>query len=104
MKAIYITQHGAVEDLKVSDVPVPSIGPGEVLVTVAAAGMNPRDLASGRGKFAPSVLPRIVGCDSAGKIVEGPAELIGIEVWGSGGDLGVSRDGPNAEYVAIPRE
>ena len=104
MKAIYITQHGAVEDLKVSDVPVPSIGPGEVLVKVAAAGINPSDLVSIHGKFADSVLPRVVGRDFAGKIVEGPVELIGSEVWGTGGDLGVSRDGTNAEYVAIPRE
>src|SRR5580658_6316761 len=85
MKAIYIKQHGAVEDLKVGDVPVPSIRPGEVLVKVAAAGINPSDLASVRGKFADSVLPRIVGRDFAGKIVEGPAELLGTEVWGTGG-------------------
>jgi NADPH2:quinone reductase len=104
MKAIYIKQHGATEDLKVSDVPVPSIGPGEVLVKVAAAGINPSDLASVRGKFADSVLPRIVGRDFAGKIVEGPAELIGTEVWGTGGDLGVSLNGTNAEYLAIPLE
>jgi NADPH:quinone reductase len=35
--------------------------------------------------------------------VEGPADLIRAKVWGSGGDLGISRDGTHAEYVALPR-
>jgi NADPH2:quinone reductase len=71
-------------------------------VKVEASGINPSDIVSIEGRFAGSVLPRVVGRDFAGKVVEGPAELIGTEVWGTGGDLGVSRDGTHAEYVAIP--
>jgi NADPH2:quinone reductase len=102
MRAIYIQRHGQVADLKVSDVPAPSINAGEVLVQVEASGINPSDVASVQGRFPNSVLPRIVGRDFAGTVVEGPAELIGTEVWGTGGDLGISRDGTHAEYVAIP--
>lgn len=104
MKAIYIRQHGAVSDLKVSDVPVPEIKPGEVLVKVEAAGINPSDLAGVQGRFPHAVLPRIVGRDFAGEIVKGPAELAGAKVWGSGGDLGIDRDGTHAEYLALPRD
>lgn len=104
MRAIYIKQHGAVDALKVSEVPKPAIGAGDVLVRVEASGINPSDVASVEGKFAGSVLPRIVGRDFAGQVVEGPSDLIGEEVWGSGGDLGIFRDGTHAEYVAIPRK
>lgn len=37
-------------------------------------------------------------------MVEGPADLIGTEVWGTGGDLGISRDGTHAEYVSLPSQ
>lgn len=43
--------------------------------------------------FAGSVPPRMVARDLAGKVVDGPAEAIGAEAWGTGGDLGISRDG-----------
>ncbi len=105
MEAIYIQQHGAVADLKVSEVAKPLVsGDAEVLVKVEASGINPSDIVSVEGRFAGSVLPRIVGRDFAGTVVEGSAELIGTEVWGTGGDLGVSRDGTHAEYVVIPAQ
>ncbi len=104
MKALYIQQHGAIGDLKVSDVPRPAFKPGEVLVRVEAAGINPSDLLSVQGRFPHAVLPRIVGRDFAGTVVEGPANLVGRKVWGSGGDLGVDRDGTHAEYLVIPQQ
>jgi NADPH:quinone reductase len=104
MKALYIQQHGDIANLKVSDVPTPSIKSGEVLVKVEAAGINPSDLVSVQGKFPHAVLPRIVGRDFAGTVVQGPEELVGKKVWGTGGDLGIDRDGTHAEYLAIPRQ
>ena len=104
MKAVYIQQHGPVDDVKVSEIPVPSLRSGEVLVKIEAAGINPSDVGSIVGRFPDSVLPRVVGRDFSGTVVEGPAELVGAEVWGTGGDLGVSRDGTHAEYIALPRE
>jgi NADPH:quinone reductase len=104
MRALYISQHGPVADLKIDDVPVPTLNKkDEVLVAVEAAGINPSDVVSVEGKFPNAVLPRIVGRDFAGTVVEGPSELIGTRVWGSGGDLGVTRDGTHAEYIALPR-
>lgn len=104
MKAIYIQQQGDIADLKAVDRPVPSIGPGEVLVRVEAAGINPSDVAGVRGRFPHAVLPRIVGRDFAGTVVDGPADLVGSKVWGSGGDLGIDRDGTHAEFLSLPRE
>jgi NADPH:quinone reductase len=105
MQAIYIRQHGPIADLKVSEIPKPTPkGGDEVLVRVEASGINPSDLVSVEGRFPDSLLPRVVGRDFAGTVVEGPPELIGVKVWGSGGDLGVSRDGTHAEYVAITRQ
>ena len=104
MKAIYIEKHGSVGDLKVSEIPVPAIEPGEVLVRVEASGINPSDIVSVQGRFPGSVLPRVVGRDFAGKIVDGPADLLGTEVWGTGGDLGISRDGTHAEYLVVQRQ
>jgi len=103
MKAIYIEKHGPPDDLAVSEVPKPSLGPGEVLVRIEAAGINPSDVASVEGKFPNAVLPRIVGRDFAGTIAEGPPDLVGAKVWGSGGDLGVTRNGTHAQFLVIPR-
>lgn len=103
MKAIYIERHGSVADLKISEIPVPAPKTGEVLVKIEAAGINPSDVVSVEGHFDSSVLPRVVGRDFAGRIAEGPSDLVGRRVWGSGGDLGVTRDGTNAEYLVIPQ-
>lgn len=102
MKAVYIQEHGPIEDLRVIDRPEPQVHSGEVLVHVEAAGINPSDVASAEGRMPGAVLPRIIGRDFAGRIVSGPDELMGAEVWGTGGDLGITRDGTHAEYIAIP--
>ena len=102
MKAIYIDRHGAIGDVKAIDVPTPSIEDGGVLVKIESSGINPSDIASIEGKFPGSVLPRIVGRDFAGRVVGGPPSSLGTDVWGTGGDLGVSRNGTHADYVALP--
>jgi NADPH2:quinone reductase len=47
--------------------------------------------------------PRIPGRDFAGIVMGGAADLIGREVWGTGGDIGFTRDGSHAEYLLLPR-
>ena len=32
----------------------------------------------------------------------GPADLLGVNVWGTGGDIGFTRDGSHAEFIVIP--
>ncbi|KJY43909.1 alcohol dehydrogenase, partial [Streptomyces sp. NRRL S-444] len=43
MKAITYSAYGTSENLTLVDVPQPKVGPGEVLVRVKAAGVNPVD-------------------------------------------------------------
>ncbi|HEX4193878.1 MAG TPA: zinc-binding alcohol dehydrogenase family protein, partial [Stellaceae bacterium] len=45
---------------------------------------------------------RVPGRDYAGTVVHGPAEWIGAEVWGTGGEIGYSVDGSHAELLAVP--
>ena len=104
MKALHITAHGPPSALRPTDIPVPSRGSGEVLIQVEAAGVNPSDVVSVEGRFPQAVLPRVLGRDFAGRVVDGPAEVKDLAVWGSGGDLGVTRDGTHAEFLVLPRE
>jgi NADPH:quinone reductase-like Zn-dependent oxidoreductase len=72
-------------------------------VRIEAAAINPSDIANIRGSFPHTHLPRIIGRDFGGRVVQGPAHLLDREVWGSGGsDLGFTRDGTHAEYVTLP--
>jgi NADPH:quinone reductase len=49
-----------------------------------------------------TILPRVPGRDFSGVVVDGPQEWIGAEVWGTGGEMGVTRDGSHAELLTIP--
>jgi NADPH2:quinone reductase len=102
MQALRIDTHGPITALAPREVPTPTRGPGEVLIEVQAAAINPSDIVSAEGRFAKNVLPRTLGRDFAGRVIEGPAELVGVDVYGSGGDLGIRRDGAHAEFVVLP--
>ena len=104
MQALHIKEHGAHLQLRASEVAAPRPGPGEVLVSVEAAAVNPSDALSAEGRFPHARLPRTLGRDFAGRVVEGPPELVGAAVWGSGGDLGIGRDGTQAEFLVVPRD
>jgi NADPH:quinone reductase-like Zn-dependent oxidoreductase len=76
--------------------------PGQALVRVAAAGVNPSDVKAALGLMPQAVWPRTPGRDYAGTVVDGPAEWLGKQVWGSGGDLGITRDGSHAGWLLLP--
>ena len=78
MKAILVRAFGGPEVLQLSDVPDPSPGPGQILVRVHAAGVNPFDTYMRTGTYAikPPV-PYTPGSDGAGVI-----EAIGANVTG----------------------
>ena len=75
MKAIWVTKHGGPEVLQVSDVPEPAPGRGELLLRVAAAGVNPVDTYIRAGAYSISKLPYTPGFDAAGVV-----ESVGAEV------------------------
>ena len=76
-------------------------GPGDVIVEVRAAAVNPSDAKAAIGMMPYAVFPRTPGRDFAGIVVEGPAELVGREVFGSSGDLGIRRDGTHASHLVV---
>src|SRR5438552_15553517 len=76
----------------------------ELLIEVKAAAVNPSDVKAATGLMAYAVFPRTPGRDYAGVVVDGPADWIGREVFGSSGDLGIRRDGTHATHLAVERE
>lgn len=103
MRALQQTSRSGPQDLRlITDAPVPTPGPGEVLIRVTAAGVNFLDISMARGTFPGSPQPPyLAGFEAAGEIVavgEGVAGLqpgahvIGVAMGG----------GAFAEYLALP--
>lgn len=128
VKAVQLVAHGAPGQFRFTDLLDPRPGPGEVLVQVCACGVNRLDLWVEEGALPiPIGLPRIQGCEIAGRIA---ALGEGVTGWKEGdrvaiqsnvfcgqcefcarGDeslclngvmVGVQRDGGFAELVAVP--
>jgi len=100
MRALSQTSLDGPEGLRLVDMPVPTSRRGEVLIRVAAAGVNYVDLARGRGTFGHNPQPPFVaGFEAAGEVVqlgEGVTSLpLGMHVIAAG-------PGAFAEYVAVP--
>src|SRR5271157_3305898 len=103
MRAMRFEAFGDPSVLKVAEVPAPTVDEKAAgLVRVIAASINPSDVKNVAGTMKQTTLPRIPGRDFAGVVEAGPAEWIGAEVWGTGGDVGVTRDGTHAEMIAVP--
>ncbi|CAB4244506.1 Alcohol dehydrogenase zinc-binding domain-containing protein [Methylacidimicrobium sp. AP8] len=99
-KAYSFSRYGGPEVLTPIEIPVREPLPDEVLIRVAAIGINPSDVKNVAGYFG-TRLPRIPGRDFAGVIVAGAGRQ-GEEVWGSGPGFGVDRDGAFVEYLCVP--
>ncbi|WP_405970339.1 NADP-dependent oxidoreductase [Streptomyces sp. NBC_00988] len=104
MKAVTIDRYGPPEVLTVADLAEPRPGPGEILVRVAAAAVNPVDLAVRRGDIPSPVLPAVVGWDVSGTVVgvgpgagrfqEGDRVIAARSPFATGA-------GVSAEYIAL---
>src|SRR5918912_320556 len=103
MRALQQTSLNGPQDLRlITDAPVPSPGPGEILIRVTAAGVNFVDISQARGTFAGGPQPPYVaGIEGAGEVTavgEGVTDLeLGARV------IGVSiTGGAFAEYMVLP--
>jgi NADPH2:quinone reductase len=86
MKAIRVHKFGGPEVLQLDEIADPTPGPGQVLVQVKAAGVNPVDTYIRSGTYAQSpALPYIPGGDAAGIVTalgQGVGRLkVGDRVW-----------------------
>ncbi len=105
MKALRIDATGSLDVLAIRDVSESPVGSNDVRVRIEAAGVNPSDIGIALGRFPQLVLPRTLGRDFAGTVVDGPPNLVGKPVWGTGGgELGLTRDGAHAETLVIPAD
>ena len=71
MKALRIHRYGGPDVMQVEDIPAPTPGDRDVLITVRAASLNPIDfkLRDGKVKFvAKPPLPTTLGCDVSGTV------------------------------------
>jgi len=91
MRALVARQYGSPEILAVEDIPVPRPGPGQILVRIRAAAVNPADLRTLSGvlrELAPLEFPHVPGSDFAGTVTEAGPEVTrlaeGDEVFGTG--------------------
>jgi NADPH:quinone reductase-like Zn-dependent oxidoreductase len=87
--------------LTVANLGQPEAPSGQAVVEIASAGVNPSDVKAVLGLMPHAVWPRTPGRDYAGTVVEGPSHLVGKQVWGSGGELGIRRDGTHAAYLVV---
>ncbi|MCG8586811.1 MAG: NADPH:quinone reductase [Pirellulales bacterium] len=105
MKAAYIEQTGAPENIIYGDLPTPEPTGKQVLIKMGAVAVNPIDTYIRNGaNYWELPVPYVIGCDVAG-VVEavGPDAsrfTVGDRVWGSNQGL-MGRQGTFAEYSAI---
>jgi NADPH2:quinone reductase len=106
MRAISVSEYRAAAQLGEHDKPEP--GPGQLLIKVEAAGMNPLDQAIASGAFSerlPATFPLVLGVDVAGVVEavgDGPAPYsIGDRVFGQLLAPPLGSSGAYADYVAI---
>lgn len=104
-KALRLTAKAATpQEIAPQIVPLatPRASQAESVVEVRAAAVNPSDVKAALGMMPHAIWPRTPGRDFAGIVVDGPAEWVGVSVWGTGGDLGITRDGSHARYLLLP--
>src|SRR3954453_12263105 len=101
MRALQQTSLDGPHDMRlIADAPMPSPGPGEVLIQVTAAGVNFADVSKAHGTFLDGPRPPyLAGFEAAGEVVAmgeaGPGPQPGARVVGVG-------TGAFAEYIVLP--
>lgn len=106
MKAISIEAFGAPDVLELREVPRPQPGPGEVLVRIRAAGVNPIDaFYRQRGEALGFALPFVPGADLSGEVAVAGE---GVTAFSPGdavfGMIDLDRGGAYAEYAVVKVE
>jgi NADPH2:quinone reductase len=107
MRAMVINRVGGPEVFESAEVATPRPGPGELLIQLAYAGVNPADWKDREGhlaRFAPYHFPYVIGMDGAGIVAQVGAGVSGYRIgdrvvtWS---DHGQGKPGTYAEYVVV---
>jgi NADPH:quinone reductase-like Zn-dependent oxidoreductase len=101
MHAVVITEPGEPEVLSWLEVPDPVAGPGEVVIDVAASGVNRADLMQRQGLYPPPPgAPPYPGLECSGRIRAAGA---GVTAWRPGDEVcALLSGGGYAEQVVVP--
>jgi NADPH2:quinone reductase len=101
MRAVQVTENGGPEVLQPAEVPDPEAGPGELLVEVAAAGVNYIDTYQRDGTYKLE-LPIVLGMEGAGRV---RAVGEGVTEFAPGDRVAwAESQGSYAELIAVPAE
>lgn len=108
VKAAYINEVGPPEKIIVGDLPDPKPGPGQYLVRVSAADVNPIDTYIRAGMIKMNLpMPYVIGCSFAGAIAQAGSNAkrfkAGDRVWGSNQGL-LGRQGSSAELAVVDEQ
>jgi len=105
MKAVRFEQYGDIDELRVEQVAEPEAGPGQVVVAVKAAGLNPGEAAIRAGLLHdafPAAFPSGQGTDFAGLVHEVGA---GVDEWSVGDEVvGWANRSSHAEFVVVAHD
>lgn len=101
MRAIVINTPGGPEALQMQDVPAPVPGPGEILIDVAAAGLNRADVLQRQGHYpVPAGASEYPGLEVSGRVA---AVGTGVEGFSVGADVvALLTGGGYADQVNVP--
>lgn len=105
MKAFILDRYKKKQPLRLGEMPEPAVGDGDVLVAVAAAGLNPLDAKIRDGEFKPLLKyrpPFVLGHDLAGTVIQVGRNVrrfkVGDDVYARPRD---GRIGALAERIAV---
>jgi len=99
MRAVVVAEHGGTDVLQVQEQPRPTPGPGELLVQVAASGINFKDVYQREGIY-PVDPPFVLGTECAGRVAAKGDGVADVAV----GDTVASASGvgTHAEFAIVP--
>lgn len=101
MRIVDVTAPGGEENLVLSEAATPTAGPGELVVTVVAAGVNRADLLQRQGFYPPPPgTSEVIGLEVSGRVHEVGE---GVDGWTPGAPcVALLAGGGYAEYVVVP--
>jgi NADPH2:quinone reductase len=103
MRAIAVHRQGGPEELTPAEWPTPVPGPGELLIDVAAIGVNYHDVYERSGLYLREV-PYVPGLECAGTVAGLGADVTGFAVGDLVVTMMVSAPGAYAEQVVAPAD
>ncbi|QKV74429.1 zinc-binding alcohol dehydrogenase family protein [Amycolatopsis sp. Hca4] len=104
MRAVVLREPGPVENLELTELPLPEVKPGWVRIAVKAFGLNRSELHTRLGLAEGVTFPRVPGIEAVGVVDADPSGRLaeGQQVATMMGGMGRTFDGGYAEYTLVP--